>query len=151
MTANGLKIFLNGIRRRRRVSPLASLFDMRTAFGETDMRRIWLVGTAIAAFIAVPTIDMHAQAASFAPTQTTTSGTTTTDAADDWFDLACSCGGGEGGGGEGGGDSGGGDSGGGDSGGGASGGGATGGGTSGGGTEGGREGTGGETGDDLPQ
>jgi hypothetical protein len=110
------------------------------------MRRIWLVGTAIAAFIAVPTIDMQAQAASFAPTQTTTPGTTTTDAADDWLDLACSCGGGEGGG-----DSGGGDSGGGASGGGASGGGASGGSASGGGTEGGREGTGGETGDDLPQ
>jgi hypothetical protein len=117
------------------------------------MRRIWLLGTAIAAFIAVPTIDMQAQAASFAPTQTRTTGTTTDVAADDWYDIACSCGGGEGGGGEGGGDSGGGDSGGGGTGGGDSGGGGTGGASSSGGAaDGGREGgTGGETGDDLPE
>lgn len=117
------------------------------------MRRIWLLGTAIAALVAVPTIDMQAQAASFAPAQTTTAGTTTADDADELFYMACSCGGGEGGGEGGGGDSGGGDSGGGGtSGGGTSGGGTSGGGgATGGGTEGGREGTGGETGDDLPE
>lgn len=113
------------------------------------MRRIWLVGTAIAALVAVPAINMQAQAAAFDTNQAATSGTTMILDSDDAIDVACSCGGGEGGGESGGGDSGGGDSGGG---GGTSGGGTSGGGgATGGGTEGGREGTGGETGDDLPQ
>ena len=113
------------------------------------MRRIWLVGTAIAALVAVPAINMQAQAAAFDTNQAATSGTTLILDSDDAIDVACSCGGGEGGGESGGGDSGGGDSGGG---GGTSGGGTSGGGgATGGGTEGGREGTGGETGDDLPQ
>ena len=113
------------------------------------MRRILLVGTAIAALVAVPAINMQAQAAAFDTNQAATSGTTMILDSDDAIDVACSCGGGEGGGESGGGDSGGGDSGGG---GGTSGGGTSGGGgATGGGTEGGREGTGGETGDDLPQ
>ena len=113
------------------------------------MRRIWLVGTAIAALVAVPAINMQAQAAAFDTNQAATSGTTMILDSDDAIDVACSCGGGEGGGESGGGDSGGGDSGGG---GGTSGGGTSGGGgATGGGTEGGREGTGGETGDDLPE
>ena len=113
------------------------------------MRRIWLVGTAIAALVAVPAINMQAQAAAFDTNQAATSGTTLILDSDDAIDVACSCGGGEGGGESGGGDSGGGDSGGG---GGTSGGGTSGGGgATGGGTEGGREGTGGETGDDLPE
>ena len=65
------------------------------------MRRIWLVGTAMAALIAVPAIDMQAHAASFDSTQATANGTTMNIAPDDSFVVACGCGGGggEGGGG----------------------------------------------------
>ena len=115
------------------------------------MRRIWLVGTAIAALVAVPAINMQAQAAAFDTNQAATSGTTMILDSDDAIDVACSCGGGEGGGESGGGDSGGGDSGGG--GGSSSGGGGSssggGGSTGGGGTEGGREGSSGDAGE-LP-
>lgn len=60
------------------------------------MRRIWMVGAAIAALVAVPAINMQAQAATFDMRRTATTGTTT-DAGSDWLDLACSCGGGDGG------------------------------------------------------
>ena len=63
------------------------------------MRRIWLVGTAMAALIAVPAIDMQAHAASFESTQAPANGTLKNIAPDDALDLACGCGGGEGGGG----------------------------------------------------
>lgn len=109
------------------------------------MRRVWLVGTAIAALVAVPAINMQAQAAAFDTNQAATSGTTMILDSDDAIDVACSCGGGEGGGESGGGDSGGGSSGGGSSGGGGSTGGG-GGSTGGGGTEGGREGSSGGSG-----
>lgn len=67
------------------------------------MRRIWLVGTAMAALIAVPAIDMQAHASSFDSTQATANGTLMNIAPEGTLDLACSCGGGGGEGGGGGG------------------------------------------------